>query len=79
MATKKTKGSFIEDVMTHFQRYKSLTVKDAFERYGSFELRKVVSILSRKGWVFDKKDIKFKTRHGRIGEYRKYTFKGVGV
>jgi len=68
----KEKKSFTQSVINYMKKGRTLTVLDAWHRFGSFKLSTRLSELARKGYDFERKWKTVKTRYGKETEIAVY-------
>lgn len=68
----KQKTNFKAEVLKYLKKGRTLTVLQAFERWGSFKLSSRISDLKREGYKFKQTPVKHTTRFGLKTEFLQY-------
>lgn len=61
-----------DDILNHLQEYKSITQKEAINKYKVYRLSAVIFQLRKQGYLIGGRNETTRTKHGRVANYTRY-------
>jgi len=66
-----------DDILWYCEKFTSITPLEAQVELGIMRLAARINELEKRGYSFRHELVEFKSRHGRIGHYMRYTLEGL--